>query len=149
MAYDLHLQHVQYMIWYTTSGLHIYATEPTATVKVNRICLLFFYILLKTCFAIKDINPDLVLLLSNLVKYFLISHTWQLWHMRTLEPGLSEISDLRQSPPVSSWIQRYSVRDSKTSQKTILFSNLRYMISVYILHTTRSQYYANYNPYHA
>ena len=62
-----------------------------------QICSTLFYILLKACFAIKDINTDLVLLLSDHLKYLLISHIWQLWHVITYERDSAGLSDLRQS----------------------------------------------------
>ena len=41
---------------------------------------------------IQDSNPELVLLLCYHVKYLVISHFWQLWHMITLERDSSGIT---------------------------------------------------------
>ena len=62
-----------------------------------QICCSLFCIILNRCFVIKESNPDLVPLLSYHVKYLVISHISQLWHMITFERMRSGISHLRQS----------------------------------------------------
>ena len=69
-----------------------------------QICCSLFCIVLNRCFVIKESNPDLVPLLSYHVKYLVISHISQLWHMITFERSRSGISHIRQSScyPMSS-----------------------------------------------
>ena len=72
-SYFLHLLHENQYIWI-------------------QICCSLLCIILNRCFVIKERNSDLVPLLTYHVKYLVISHIWQLWHMITFERGRSVIS---------------------------------------------------------
>ena len=87
------------------SNAYLFEIEEMHVFSIHIECSTF-YIILKTCFAMKDSNTELVVLLSYYVKYLLISHISYFLHEITTERSRFGFSHLHQSfcCPMSSFV---------------------------------------------